>query len=279
MGGDVPPIFFRSWSPLKKKAELICVHGAGGNSADYAKMARTLCSQSYAIKAFDYPGSGFSSAANVQDKDRLILDLRILRAFVSRAEGPKAIICSSSGAISTFSYLYGSRKDADTRKIPVIFSEPSFGYDEEMKRYMDSCLGFLSKSFANLDEALHAWDATPFKNIQFNCDEDKRTFILGRLRPNGMTLVPLALSLVNEKRKILSNSKFFELLENKSPMENPTLILWGAMGRLGKKHEQQAQKVFANLTARVIEGSGHPLSLTRNEEVTALLEYLRDLYD
>lgn len=275
-----PPIFFRSWAPSEeKKADLICVHGAGGNSADFSKIARTLCNQSYAIKAFDFPGSGFSPAANVEAKNRLILDINILSAFVSQSAGPKAIICSSAGAIFVFSYLYGSRKDPVTSRIPVIFSEPSFGYDEETKQYIDSCFGFLSKSFANLDEALYAWDASPFAQIKFDNDDDKRAFILGRLHPNGESLTPLASGIVGVKKKILSNLKYFKLLENKLPIENPTLILWGAKGRLKNKHQQQAQKVFARLSTCTIEAGGHPLSLTCNEEIAALLEFLRDLHD
>lgn len=272
-----PPVFFRSWEPLKAKAGLLCVHGAGGNSGDFRKIAIELCKESYAIRAFDYPGSGFSPAADVPARDRLLLDLRILSAFAS-SQDTQALICSSSGAISVFSYLYGARKDPRTSRIPVIFSEPSFGYDEEMKRYMDACLGFLANSFANLDDALQAWDATPFAQIRFDSDEDKRDFVLGRLHPEGGALIPLASSLVDEKKKILANAKYFELLENKSTVQNPTFILWGSKGRLGDKHRLPAQSVFANLSMQTIENAGHPLSLTCREEIGAIKEYLGTLY-
>jgi pimeloyl-ACP methyl ester carboxylesterase len=67
----------------------------------------------------------------------------------------------------------------------------------------------------------------------------------------------------------------FNLLADKEPLENPTLVLWGEKGGIKERIENQLDRVMINQTKIEFAGAGHPLSLTRAVEINAITQFLR----
>jgi len=270
MPDGLKPVYFRSWTPVNPAGFLVCIHGAGGNSADFTFLATQLSDPArervYGVVAFDAPGSGLS-AANPSFA-RFSVQLQALQWSLRQSSGPVALLASSAGAIATLTCLYQNLSKAEFMEVPVILAEPAIGFDEETRAYITECNSFLGKTFLNLDTAEAAWDASPFGDVLFENPTDKRNFIRGRLIPTGRALAP-AVKQVDPK-----NIKSFNVLEGKSELPNSCLVLWGEKSGLPLRYSPQLHRAFPRHQERYFSGATHPLSLSRLEEVKAIADFL-----
>jgi len=270
MPGGLEPIYFRSWDPGNATSLLVCIHGAGGNSADYSFLAERLADPTrkhrYRIIAFDSPGSGLSEKnASVA---AFAVQLQSIQMLLRGASLPVSLLASSGGAIASLTCLYQNRGESRLEKIPVILSEPAVGFDAETIAYIEKCEPFLGNIFQNLDAAESAWDQSGLGSLLFDDRRRKRMFIHGRLRPYAGALRPAI------QRFDPHKVKFFNLLEGKGELQNPSLILWGELSVLRERYSAHLSRALPNSETRVFSGAGHPLSLSRVKEVTAIAEFL-----
>lgn len=263
------PIFFRSWTPDKPKMTLLYVHGARGtSSADCMTLAQHLsCNEGVGVVAFDEPGNGYSQAnARVSSFE---VQRVVIEKLIENTKTPVAVLASSGGAIATFMCLYLNRHKPQFNRIPVVFAEPSLGFAEETKRYLDQCDAFFSSHHSSLEDARRAWSKTPLGSVLFDSTETATTYIRGMLRVQGNALVPLT------QRRNTQAIKPFNLLTNKESLDNPALVLWGEKGGLKERYAQQLDNILKNQTKIEFPGAGHPLSLTRTVEIEAIAQFLR----
>lgn len=270
MQGGLRPVFFRSWDPGNAVGLLVCIHGAGGNSADYSLLARTLADPTrahpYRLIAFDAPGSGLSEPNATAAA--FAVQLQSIQALLRGSSLPVSMVASSGGAIPGLTCLYQSRGDARTERIPVVLSEPAVGFDEETLAYVEACEPFLRRTFMSIDAAEKAWDESRLGSILFDDRPTKRAFIRGRLRPTGQALRPA--TQLMDPRKV----KFFNLLDEKRKLDNPCLILWGQDSSLRTRFGESLARSLPASETKVFAGAAHPLSLSRAEEINAVAEFL-----
>jgi pimeloyl-ACP methyl ester carboxylesterase len=268
--GKVSPIFFRSWTPQSPKLTLVCVHGAGGNSADFNVLGERLSQNTAAgpvrVIAFDSPGSG-DSPANAGVAAFMIQRMAIER-LIANTPTPMALLASSGGAVAAFVALYAQRRTPRFGAIPVIFAEPSFGLSEPMRRYVEACRPFFASEFRTLDDARRTWDASPMADVAFDSDEAKVAFIRGRLRVQKTALVPATREMDPRALKV------FNLLEGKQPLKNPALVLSGGKSVHQAPYLEDVKRVLPGHATAHFQASGHPLSLTRVEETDAIGQFL-----
>lgn len=265
---NIKPIFFRSWTPDKPKMTLLYVHGSGGTSADCSTLAEQLSGdEGIRVLAFDAPDNGYSQGNQGVasfDVQRLTIE-----KLLENAKTPVAVLAASGGAIATFICLYSKRNKPEFNRIPVIFAEPSLGFDMETHRYMESCRSFFSSRYRSLEEARRAWEQSPMRTVLFDNEQAKTAYVCGRLRVQGDALVPLTRPM--DPKTI----KHFNLLDKKAPLDNPALVLWGEKGGLKERHEEPLDRILTNQTKIEFPGAGHPLSLTRKVEIEAVVQFLR----
>lgn len=268
---NLNPIFFRSWTPESPKTTVLCVHGTGGNSADYAVLAQRLADGdggcAMKVVAFDSPANGYTQlnpGVSSFEIQRLIIE-----KFIEKASTPVALIASSGGAIATFMCLYLNRNKPRFNRIPVVFAEPSMGFDERTKSYMEQCGAFYARHYRSLDDAHRAWNLSPMGAVAFDDEEAKVAFIRGRLRVRGNALVP------STREMDPKSVKPFSVLNNKSSLGNPSLVLWGEKGGLKERYEQPLDRVLENQSKVEFPGAAHPLSLTRSVELDTISAFLR----
>ncbi len=61
LGWEAGPLSHRCWHPVgRARAVLVCVHGIGGHSLTFERLAEALVPHGYAIEAIDLPGHGLS---------------------------------------------------------------------------------------------------------------------------------------------------------------------------------------------------------------------------
>ncbi len=61
LGWEAGPLNYRCWRPAgRARAVLVCVHGIGGHSLTFERLAAALVPHGYAIEAIDLPGHGLS---------------------------------------------------------------------------------------------------------------------------------------------------------------------------------------------------------------------------
>ena len=61
LGWEAGPLNYRCWRPAgRARAVLVCVHGIGGHSLTFERLAEALVPHGYAIEAIDLPGHGLS---------------------------------------------------------------------------------------------------------------------------------------------------------------------------------------------------------------------------
>lgn len=262
------PLFFRSWTPDTPKMTLLYVHGAGGTSADCMPLAQQLSGEEgVRVLAFDAPGNGYSQGnegVSTFEVQRVTIE-RIIKT----AKTPVAILASSGGAVAAFMCLYINRHKPEFKRVPVIFAEPSLGFDKSIHQYVALCRYFYSRRYRSLEDARRAWAQTPLDAILFDNEEAKTAFVRGRLRLQDNALIPL-LQPFNAKAL-----KPFNLLIDKEPLENPALVLWGEKGGLKEIYEGQLERILTNHTKIEFPGAGHPLSLTRAVERDAIVKFVR----
>lgn len=262
------PLFFRSWTPDKPKMTLLYVHGAGGTSADFMPLAQQLSSEEdIRVLAFDSPANGYSQG------NEGVSPFEVQRATIERliktAKTPVAVLASSGGAVATFMCLYMNRHKPEFNRVPVIFAEPSLGFDKTVHQYVALCRYFYSRRYRSLEDARRAWAQTPLDAILFDSEEAKTAFVRGRLRVLDNALIPL-LQPFNAKP-----IKPFNLLTNKESLQNPALVLWGEKGGMKELYAEQLDHILTNQTKIEFPGAGHPLSLTRAVERDAIVQFIR----
>ncbi|MBU3693540.1 MAG: alpha/beta hydrolase [Rhodocyclaceae bacterium] len=266
---DLKRVFYRSWSPPEPSAQVVCLHGAGGNSADFTFLAERLSHPAravpYKVIAFDAPGSGYSEPNSTVPP--FAVKLKVLSAILKKSTLRIGLLTSSGGAIASLACLYQNRDDEKFKTIPLALAEPAFGFDEETRSYIKECQVFLGKAFLNLESAEMAWDNSPLRALVFDDNETKRRFIRGRLRPRNGALQP-ALRPVNPE-----SLKEFNILAGKESLPNPTLAMWGEQSRLRKLFAEQMGASLPNSEEKVFTMAGHPLSLSCNIEAKAIEEF------
>ncbi len=265
--GKLQPIFFRNWTPANPKLTVLYVHGAGGNSADGTALAQRLSgNEGCQVIAFDAPARGYSPAN--PGVSSFEVQRGAIEKIIGDAKTPIAVVASSGGAIATFMSLYLNRRKPEFSRVPVVLSEPSMGFDDETRRYLQACMPFFRRH-ASLNDAARAWTQSPFGAVLFDDESAKTAFIRGRLQVQGDALVPLA------QGKNIDGIKPFDLLADKEALDNPALVLWGEKANLRARYQEQVDRVLKNQTTMVLAGAGHPLSLTRAVELNAIVEFLR----
>jgi pimeloyl-ACP methyl ester carboxylesterase len=265
---ELNPIFFRSWTPDKAKITLLYVHGAAGTSADCVPLAQQLSTEEgIRVVAFDSPGNGYSQAN--AGFSSVVVQRMVIEKLVQTAKTPVALLATSGGAISTFVCLDLHRTEPEFNQIPVIFAEPGLIFDEKTADYLQLISNFLSARYASLDEACRTWDQTPLGSILFDNQSDKVDYIRGMLQVQENALTPLT------RTKDVKVIKHFNLLNDKEPLSNPSLVLWGEKGGIKERMENQLDRVLTNQIKIEFQGAGHPLSLTRSVEINAIAQFLR----
>jgi pimeloyl-ACP methyl ester carboxylesterase len=268
---NLHPVFCRVWSPSHPRITVLCIHGTGGNSGDFIKLAENLSSevQDFPVEvlAFDAPGNGYSSQ-NLSVSN-FNVQVGLIEIFIKNSKNPVAIIASSGGAIASFIALYANKKNPIYSSIPVVFSEPGFGFDDTTAEYIKNCEPFFMEQFIDLDSAVKAWDKTPLLHVLFDHPSDKLFFIKNRLKI-------LEKNMVAATRKInLSEMKHFNILQNKSSFPNPSLLLWGDQGGLLERYDETFSSLSVKSQKIVFHNAGHPLSLTRKLEIEAISSFLK----
>jgi pimeloyl-ACP methyl ester carboxylesterase len=262
------PIFFRSWTPDKPKMTLLYVHGSGGTSADCLPLAQALSDdEGIRVVAFDAPGNGHSQGnASISSFEAQRV---VIQKLIENAKTPAAVLASSGGALATFMCLYLNRHKPKFSQIPVIFAEPSMGFDEITRRFIAQSDAFFLGRHASLDNARRVWDQTPLGKILFDNEDAKRAYIAGMLKVQGNALVSLTRAI--DAKAI----KDFNLLKKREALSNPSLVLWGENGGLKERYAEQLDSVLPNQTKIEFPGAGHPLALTRKVEIEAVAQFLR----
>jgi len=267
------PVFFRSWSPKTIKSRVVCLHGTGGTSADFSRLGNSMQSGTSELMAIDLPGTGNSLAQpNVSPRHQLGAQIKFLQRLLTQDNLPSALICSSGRAVLGFWYLYQARDQETAASMPVVFLEPAFSFNASTKQFIESCLTFFARQYETLDAAIKAWDSCDLGKTRFDNEADKRDYIKNHLRPDGRLLRP---HLSAERQAQVLNTRAFDLLENKDQVKNPTLVLYGSESNLSEKHALETNRVFLNLTSRVIQGSSHPLTLYRQSEIEEVKNFLQ----
>ena len=264
-------VFCRTWTPSDPRITVLCIHGTGGNSADYIKLAENLSSEDQdfpmEVLAFDSPGNGYS--CQNQSVPSFNVQVSLIEIFIKNSKNPVAIIASSGGAIASFIALYANKEHPIYSNIPVVFSEPGFGFDDTTAEYIKNCEPFFLEQFIDLDSAIKAWDQTPLSHVLFDHLSDKLAFIKNRLKI-------LEKNMVATTRKIkLSELNHFNVLQNKSSFPNPSLLLWGDQGGLLERYDETFSSLADKSQKIVFPKAGHPLSLTRKVEIKAISTFLK----
>lgn len=267
------PVFFRSWSPKTAKSRVVCLPGTGGSSADFERFGRSMQTGSCEVLAVDLPASGNSlPQTGVERQKQLSLQLMIVNQLLTKDGLPAALISSSGRAILGFWYAYQTRANNKKPLLPLIFLEPAFRFDASTKAYIESCLTFFNQGYKTLDQAVAAWDACELRKIKFDSDDDKKAYISKHLRPDGRLLKPIA----SEARKAqVMSTRTFDLLADKEPIQNPTLMLWGSESKALEQFGAEVRRVFPEHQSKTIRGSGHPLTLYRESEITEVKKFLK----
>lgn len=273
--GGLKPLYVRTWEPEQPAGLLVCVHGAGGNSADFSCLAESIAAPErpirYRVVAFDAPGNGLSEDnANIP---ALTVKLQCIKTYLNRSPLPVQLLASSGGAIASLVALYQMSDHEALNRIPIILSEPSIAFDEGIRTYIDSCRPFLESTFLSLDEAEAAWDQSALGRILFEDRSSKRRYIRGRLIIGGGSMRPA------RDQRDPSQIKPFNVLHGKSKLPNPALVLWGDASGLENKFGDQIVDKLPNCETMVFAGAGHPLSLSRPAEIEAIAKFLDHHHD
>lgn len=265
------PVFFRSWTPASPRGRVLCMHGVRASSADYERLAVALAEASYAVWAFDAPGSGFSVTRQEDLRARAEYGMRAMQAIFEDLAGPRAIVCGSGSAIPVLMWAYARRQDPVLSAVPLVFAEPAFAFSEADRRFLQACGEFLDRRYASLDEALDHWDRSPLGAVAFDDEEAKRAYVLGKLLRRGTQLVPVSPEPGSAARTGLRD---FDMLANRAPLPNPALVLWGGKAWGVARHADRIPEVFPNGRSVTFEDGAHPLSLTRRCEIDAVRGFL-----
>jgi pimeloyl-ACP methyl ester carboxylesterase len=249
---------------------VLCVHGAGGNSADFTVLAQRLSRDDAPLPArviaFDSPGNG-DSPANSRVSSFTIQRI-VIEQIIAKTQGRIALLASSGGAVATFTALYANRRKPGFDAIPVVFAEPGLGFAEQTREYIEKSRPFFTGKFLTLDDARRAWDRSSMVDVAFESAEAKAAFIRGRLRVQGTVLVPAT------RETNLGTMKPFNVLDGKEPLKNPTLVLWGEKGALQARYAEPLKRVIPGHTFLSFPDAGHPLSLTRARELDVVSQFL-----
>lgn len=268
INNELKPIFFREWARGTPSRTLICTHGSGGNSADFGPFANMLLQrkdcEGLRIIAYDCPGQGFS-LANIKGAE-VLLRVKLLMGIIRTEKSPCVVMSMSGGSISTILALHQLR---DLSHVPVILNEPTIGISQTALDHIAAAQPFWETPFRSVESAEAKWDQTALAQMQFAEHYQKKEFIRGRLIPNGEGFMHATQKVVNPKAP---NST--TILDEKSPFENPCLLLWGEHSSFVAEGEERLKASFPKANSHHLKGRGHPLSLTFDDELDLVSEHI-----
>ncbi|OOZ39134.1 hypothetical protein BOW53_12850 [Solemya pervernicosa gill symbiont] len=260
---------------------MICIHGAGGTSAEFIGLGEYLAEYGYRTVAFDFPGHGFTRLQPVADSQRLAFKMRVMAAIMQKYDGPKVMFCSSGGAIHGNLLLQNAKKHRWLAELSVIYAEPSFIVDDITRVFSESTAPFLLGRFATLDQAVECWDETQLGLVAFKSETCKRRYISDWLTMSGDALVVNVdrgeMRRVLEEAVTIVKSGGFNALSRGVPVNNRTLFIWGEFGTTKAKVEKILPDRFRNYSSVDVKKSAHPLSMTCDAELVAVRDFIDDV--
>jgi pimeloyl-ACP methyl ester carboxylesterase len=269
------PVFVRIHEPANFTKTVLCMHGAVGSSADFDELAKALAADGWRVLAYDRPGIGRSPLPDSILKNFVLANLGILQAFMKAPGGVDAVVCSSGGAAMFHTFWARLAPKLELKTPLLVYSEPGFEMSDEVKASIQSRAAFMAGRYATFEEARAAWLTCGWGQVAFANDEVRDEFLKNRLLHIDEHYRPA----VNEKLlSSLRNStplKGVDALRVQANFQGPLLLMHTAEREAHHQGRLPTLKAsYPDVRMHAVSGSGHPLSLTTQHEISTIRDFL-----
>ena len=105
LGDNLVDVSVRIWEPKDSKSAIICIHGFGGTSEDFAPLAETLVKVGITVIAPDMFGRGLSSFFGIPDAYKLRIQLTAIAVTKRYQKEKNCHLGTSWGGLMMLSHL------------------------------------------------------------------------------------------------------------------------------------------------------------------------------
>lgn len=269
-------IHVRAHEPQGFTKTVLCMHGAIGSSADFDVLARSLAAKGCRVLAYDRPGIGYTLLTEDYLKRGYVINLAILHAFMKSAGGVDTVVCSSGGASYLHAYL--TRKDGEAGLAParVVYCEPGFEMNSEIKKSLSLRVAFAGSRFSSFEQAKTAWLESGWDRVAFGSETQRDEFLKHWLFQIGDEWIPAVdRRLMQAWLKTGEEGQGVDALRMPASFQGQVLYLYSA-DRLAYHMDRMAEfkRSYPQVALCEIEGSAHPLSLTTERELSAVTDFI-----
>ena len=266
----VASIHVRMWEPAAFDQTILCIPGIIGTSGDFSVLGRRLSNAGIRVVALDLIGRGKSTFLGDVRYYNLQSHLRCIRAVKARKiEGPYSIVATSAGGIQAlfFSKLerVGPRKIV-LNDVPLAFDEMRIGRIEAMSEKLRQIVPSEEEAIERIREGHSA--------ILFGSEEIfmefARNCIMQAEEGYRYAIDPVLVDAFGTFA-----GQHFELAGMIAEADCEILSMYGAGSNSGDREKLiELQARFPHVAYQGDFKGGHPISLTCENEIDAVSEFL-----
>lgn len=269
-------IHVRVHEPKGFTKTVLCMHGAIGSSADFDVLARSLAAKGCRVLAYDRPGVGYSLLTKDYLQKGYVTNLAIIHAFMKSSGGVDTVVCSSGGAAYLHAYL--ARQDSDEGLAPtrVVYCEPGFEMNSEIKQTLTKRIAFAGQRFSSFEQAKIAWLESGWDRVAFGSETMRDEFLKNWLYQSGEQWIPAVdPRLLQAWLKTGEEGQGVDALRMPASFQGLVLYLY-ADDRKDYHMDRMAEfkRSYPNVVLSEVAESAHPLSLTTDLELSTVTDFV-----
>ena len=260
----------RIWEPEYYSQTLLCIPGYMGNGADFSELARSLIPHGVRVVALDMIGRGKSTYFGDNRYYNLNSYIRCIRIVKNKfAEDSLSILATSAGGIHALYFCKADNFHPDRlilNDVPIVIDDRVI---HDNLRISDE----IRNVFESEQEAIGRFKETR-SEIKFGSDRILIEFAKSRLRPieGGYRY---AIDPVLADKPTITAGQRFDLSKLLCDPNDAILLMYGLSSNYADLElvcDLEAR--LPKLATKIDFDSGHALSLTCEEEIEAIVDFL-----